>query len=432
TSSVAVVWVDTDGDGAFDTVLEQGGIIFDGSAAGTAFVPNNVQGEGVITVRNLAAAVIAPYSPCVSPEGQNLFDIIPIDFIPIGGPIIKQFLETAGLDINIAPSDIADLPIAVSNDQDPQFLNFPSRYVFSTGQGCSAPANWSIPVAIDACSGVVIEDVAQTGGPMPGDVLVVPNPNPVDPDNPNLYRVEYTATACNGRTFVDSFDIVVSPGAPELVCPNDFVLPNDVDRCSRVVTGLTPLSGIGCNTDVTWTAPGATPASGVNDASGATFPVGTTTVTYTMTYVDGDGEMQTETCDFDVTIEDTQKPTAQCLDFEVQLDAQGAATVSIADVEGGSSDNCTAANLLDFSLAGTDMIFGDEVTFDCFDEGQNTVILRVLDEAQNERRCLSLITVRDHFEDFTLTLDVPELCLETSNEEQLEFGNYLTIAYPDG
>jgi hypothetical protein len=432
TTSVAVVWADTDGDGAFDTVLEQGSMIFDGSAAGTAFVPNNVQGEGVITVRNVAAAIQAPYSPCVSPEGQDLLELLPIDFIPVAGPIIRQALTTAGLNINIAPSDVADLPITVSNDQDPEFLNMPTQYVFSSGPNCSTPANWSVPVAIDACTGVVIEDVAQTGGPMPGDVLAIPNPNPVDPNNPNLYRVEYTATACNGQTEVQTFDILVSAGDPELVCPADITLPNDIDQCGRVVTGITPLGGLGCNTSVTWTAPGASPASGVNDASGATFPVGTTMVTYTMTYVDAAGDTQTQTCNFDVTIEDTQKPAAQCRDFEVRVGDQGMATVTVADIEGGSNDNCTTAANLDISIARTDMIFGETVTFDCFEEGQNTVILRVIDEANNERRCLSLVTVRDFFEEYTLTLDVPELCLETNNQEQLEFGNYLTIADPDG
>ena len=441
-TSVAVVWADTDGDGAFDTVLESGSLIFDGSASGSAFVPNNVQGEGVITVRNLAAAIKAPYSPCVSPEGTNLIDLLPIDFIPIAGPIIRQVLTTAGLDINIAPSSFADLPITVKNDQEPEFLNFPTEYVFASGPNCSSPATWSTPIAIDGCTGIVIENVAQTGGPMSGDVLEIPNPNPVDPANPNLYRVEYTATGCNGEIFVDSFNVVVSVGDPLLVCPNDFELPNDVDQCGRVVTGLTPLGGLGCKTTITWSAPGASPASGTDDASGATFPVGITTVTYTMTYVDGGGATQTQTCDFDVAIVDKQKPSAQCRDFEIRLDNQGQAIITVADIEGGSTDNCTPAAGLDISIARTDMVFGASVSFDCFEEGQNTVILRVRDAAdhdgnpatdeRNERRCLALVTVKDYFEEFTLTLDVPELCIEANNEEQLTFSNYLTIAYPDG
>lgn len=431
-TSVAVVWADTDGDGAFDTVLESGAFIFDGSASGTGFVPNNVQGEGTITVRNVSAAIKAPYSPCVSPEGTNLIDLLPIDFIPIAGPIIRQVFTTAGLDINIAPSDVADLPITVKNDQDPQFLNFPTQYVFTTGPNCSASANWSTPIAIDGCTGIVIEGVAQTGGPVSGEVLAVPNPNPVDPMNPNFYRVEYTATACNGQTFVDSFDVIVSVGDPQLVCPGDVVLPNDIDQCGRVVTGLTPLGGLGCNTTITWTAPGATPAAGENDASGATFPLGETTLTYFMSYVDGAGTTVLDSCKSSVIIVDKQKPAAQCRDFEIRLDAQGMGVVTVADIEGGSTDNCTAPDSLNISLARTDMVFGQSVIFDCYEEGQNTVILRVIDKALNERRCLALVTVQDHFEAFTLTLDVPELCLESNNEEQLEFGNYLRIAYPDG
>ncbi len=446
-TAVAVVWADTDGDGAFDTVLESGSIVFDGSAEGTAMVPNNVQGEGTITVRNLTASVVAPYSPCVSPEGVNLLDLLPIDFIPVAGPIIRQVLTTAGIDINIAPSASTDLPIRVVNDQDPEFLNFPSEYIFSTYGECSTPVNWSPPIAVDGCTGIVIPNVAQTAGPSPGDFLTVPNPNPVvgpgNPDNnPNLYQVEYTATACNGQTLVRTFNVIVSPGEPQIVCPAPLTMHTDTDECSRVVTGITPLQGLGCNTDVTWTAPGATPAAGIGDASGTTFPLGTTTVTYFMSYVNAAGATVTEQCSFTVTIEDHQKPFASCRDVEVRLDATGQASVTVADIDGGSTDNCTAPNALAFDLARPGEAFGPTATFDCFDEGQNTVILRIFDDAEhdgdpttderNERRCLALVTVRDYFEEFVLNLDVPELCIETNNPEQLTFGNYLTIARPDG
>jgi hypothetical protein len=423
-----VVWADTDGDGAFDYVLESSGT----AAGGFGTVPNNVRGEGTITVRNLAASVKLPYSPCVAPEGVNLLDLLPIDFIPIAGPIIRQVLTTAGADVNIALSNVTDLPIRVQNDQMPMFLNFPTQYVFTTGEECTTPVNWSAPVAVDGCTGDIISDVSQTAGPAPGDVLAVPNPNPVDPNNPNLYRVEYTATACNGMTEVQTFDLIVSSGAPQLVCPADLIIKNDIGACSRVITGITPLQGIGCNTTVTWAAPGATPATGTDDASGTTFPVGTTTVTYTMTYVDGQGAMQTETCDFEVTVNDDEAPTVFCSDVEIRLDENGSATITVGDVDGGTTDNCTATEDLFQTVALTDMVFGTSVTFDCFDEGQNTVILNSIDEAGNARRCLSLITVTDFFEEWTATMDVPELCLESNNNEQLEFSNYLTITRPDG
>lgn len=429
-TAVSVVWADTDGDGAFDYVLQQGGMVLDGSGSGTAFVPNNVRGEGTIVVRNLAASVFPPYSPCVAPRGKSLLELLPIGAIPIVGPIIEETFETIGLDVNIAPSANFDLPIRVVNDQEPTFLNFPNQYVFSQFGDCSTPINFSTPISVDACTGEIIEDVVQISGPASGDILQIPNPDSIGTDNPNTYEVTYRATACNGSTLEQTFRILIGSNDPLLQCNGDLVIKNDVDACSKVVTGISPLRGAGCNNTITWTAPGATPSSGNDDASGAEFPVGVTTVTYTLTYADENGVTQTQTCDFTVTVADVQAPTALCRDFEVQIGADGEAVVTVADINGGSFDNCAGDLLID--LARTDMVFGPSVTFGCFDEGQQTVILRVTDEATNERRCLGLVTVTDFFSDYELTLDVPELCIEANNPEQLNFSNYLVITDGDG
>jgi hypothetical protein len=429
-TAVSVVWADTDGDGAFDYVLEQGGLVFDGSGSGTAFVPNNVQGEGTITVRNLTASVLPPYSPCVAPEGLGLIQFLPIGAIPIVGPIIEEVFTTLGLDINIAPSANFDLPIRVVNDQEPTFLNFPSQYVFSQAGDCSTPINFSSPISVDACTGDIIEDVVQISGPASGDILQIPNPDSIGTDNPNTYEVTYRATACNDLTLEQTFRILISSNDPLLQCSGDVTIRNDVDACSKVVTGISPLQGAGCNNTITWTAPGATPAFGNDDASGTEFPVGVTTVTYTLTYADENGAIQTQTCNFDVTVEDAQAPAALCRDFEIQIGADGQAVVTVADINGGSFDNCPGALLID--LARPDMVFGPTVAFDCFDEGQQTVILRVTDVAANERRCLALVTVTDFFSDYELTLDVPELCIEANNPEQLNFSNYLVITDGEG
>ena len=507
TTAVSVVWADTDGDGAFDQVLSGAGIIFDGSGDGSGFVNNNVDGEGIITVRNVTASVIAPYSPCVSPEGMNLLDVVPIDLVPIVGPMITQVLESGGLDINIAPSAMYDLPIRVENDEAPRFPNPRRQYTFATGADCGEAVNWEIPLAVDGCTGESIEDIVQISGPTSGSIL---DPSPdevlyvdaygnqvyVDADGNEYpicqnsdgdyvimdypqdcddvrnstvvdiddyeelivygYRVEYQATACNGIQTIHALYVNVVPGDPILVTPNDLTLKNDVDACSRIVTGIAPLAGLECNTTITWTADnGASPASGTNDASGTEFQVGTTTVTYTMTAdLNGDdviepndpsipcGESQeTQICTFTISIEDHQKPTAYCSDFTVRLDETGSATVTASDLDGGSVDNCSGDLTIEISRADVVEDFGESVTFDCFEEGQNTVIVRVLDAAEhdgnaatderNERRCLSLVTVEDYFTGFEVNLDVPELCLEANNDEQLDFSNYVTIAEPD-
>ncbi|MCC6840665.1 MAG: HYR domain-containing protein, partial [Flavobacteriales bacterium] len=114
--------------------------------------------------------------------------------------------------------------------------------------------------------------------------------------------------------------------------------------------------------------------------SGDTFPLGTTTVTYTAT----DAAGNTSICSFTVTVTDNTPPNAVCQSLTVYLDAAGQATISPADLDGGSSDNC--------SIAGMSI---SQTTFDCTDLGMNTVALTVTDPSGNSATCTSTVTVAD-------------------------------------
>ncbi|MDG1295492.1 MAG: HYR domain-containing protein, partial [Saprospiraceae bacterium] len=421
-TAIGVVWADTDGDGAFDYELSSGNLIFDGSASGMADVPNNVEGEGFIVIRNNTASVIAPYSPCVSPDEQSFFDLLPIDFIPIAGPVIRQALTTAGIDFNIALSAHKDLSIRVVNDQDPIFLNLPTEMVFHTNQFCD-PVQWTDPIAIDGCTGAIIDNVTQTGGPSPGSILAV-----------GSHIVEYTATACNDQSIVQEMEILIVEGTPDMVCPPNFSIRTDADNCSKIVTGITPLEGLGCNTVITWESVNQSGASqtGTGDASGTLFPLNDNTITYNLLHTDDNGQQSSASCTFTITVIDEEKPTAVCQDIEVQLNENGAALVSIDQINGGSFDNCTPSNLLNIQINRIGEPQTDVVSFSCEDKGNNTVALSVVDQASNERKCLSNVVVRDYFQDVIINFDAPEICLEANNPEQLDFNNYLTIGYPNG
>ena len=52
-----------------------------------------------------------------------------------------------------------------------------------------------------------------------------------------------------------------------------------------------------------------------------------------------------DNCTSTVTVLDTITPTAVCQNITVYLDGSGTATITAADVDGGSSDNCGAPNL---------------------------------------------------------------------------------------
>lgn len=84
---------------------------------------------------------------------------------------------------------------------------------------------------------------------------------------------------------------------------------------------------------------------------------------------------------------ETADPIAVCQDVSVNLDETGNATLSVADVDNGSTDECTLQENLILSL--------DRTQFSCEDVDLNpiAVTLTVTDEAGNSSECTSLVTL---------------------------------------
>jgi hypothetical protein len=91
------------------------------------------------------------------------------------------------------------------------------------------------------------------------------------------------------------------------------------------------------------------------------------------------------TCEVTVIVVDNTAPEAVCADaFEVSLDASGAASVTVEDIDAGSNDNCEVTGM---SIDGG--------SFDCSNIGANTVTLTVADASGNESSCTTEVTVVD-------------------------------------
>ena len=84
---------------------------------------------------------------------------------------------------------------------------------------------------------------------------------------------------------------------------------------------------------------------------------------------------------------DVLEPTAIAKNITVQLDAAGKATVTAAQVNNGSTDNCTAQANLVLTL--------NKSSFTCSNLGANAVILTVKDEAGNTANANATVTVED-------------------------------------
>lgn len=116
---------------------------------------------------------------------------------------------------------------------------------------------------------------------------------------------------------------------------------------------------------------------------GETFP-------YTFSATDKSGN--TTTCTINVAVVDQMAPTAQCKDLEVSLDANGLASITPADINNGSFDNCGSVSFLLSTESGL-----QQVDFSCADLGTfPSVLLEVTDQTGNSSTCFSEVTVVDN------------------------------------
>ncbi|OUR97738.1 hypothetical protein A9Q86_16130, partial [Flavobacteriales bacterium 33_180_T64] len=215
-----------------------------------------------------------------------------------------------------------------------------------TGE-CSATATATAPTTTDACSGTLTGTTT--------DALT--------------YNTQGTFVI--NWTFDDGNDNVI-------IVPQNVI----VDDITDPITPSLPIITGQCN--ATATAPTTTDA-----CSGTLTGTTTDTLTYTtqgsfaITWTFDDGNGNTIDVIQNVVINDTTNPVAICQDLTVQLDnITGTATITTAQIDNGSTDNCGTVNL---SLS--------QSAFDCTDIGTNIIVLTVDDGHGNIDICTSTVTV---------------------------------------
>jgi gliding motility-associated-like protein len=111
------------------------------------------------------------------------------------------------------------------------------------------------------------------------------------------------------------------------------------------------------------------------------MPTTVAPLTYVATSTNG-----TTTCatTASITLSDAVSPVVVTRPVTIQLDAAGNATVTAAQVDNGSSDNCSIAS----------MVVSPD-TFTCANVGDNTVSLTVTDASGNESFATAVVTVQD-------------------------------------
>ena len=189
--------------------------------------------------------------------------------------------------------------------------------------------------------------------------------------------------------------IRISPVETSVSCPGNKVVPTSTTTCDAVVNDIDPIiSPQGSTATVNYKLEmgGNSIGTGTGTVSGKTFSKGVTTVTYSL------ADDATKTCSFTITVEDNVKPTVVTHNITVQLDASGSASITPAQIDNGSSDNCTAAADLTFGL--------DKTSFDCSNIGDNTVTLTVTDANGNSQTGTATVTVKDEVKPTVVTQDI--------------------------
>lgn len=192
----------------------------------------------------------------------------------------------------------------------------------------------------------------------------------------------YTVTVTNNGCTTTSAATIVSADAgiaPVINVPADMAVNNDPGTCGAIV-------------NFTATETTGSPASTItySHAPGSFFPIGSTTVTATATNAAG-----VSTSNFIVTVVDNQAPVVTTQNITVQL-ANGTATITPAQINNGSADNCGIAT---YSL--------DKTSFDCSNTGSNTVTLTVTDINGNTQSATAIVEVTGNTTPVTITAGGP-------------------------
>ncbi|HEX2899057.1 MAG TPA: HYR domain-containing protein, partial [Bacteroidia bacterium] len=230
-----------------------------------------------------------------------------------------------------------------------------------TTANCGATVFYTTPVGTDNCAGAT---TIRTGGLASGSTFPIGTTT-------NVFQVTdasgATATCADTVTVIDA-------DLPTITCPGNTTVSNDPGLCSKVVTFTAPVGSDNC--------PSATTAQTGGLASGAAFPVGTTTNTFRVT----DAAGNTSTCSFTVTISDSELPTITCPGNITGNNDPGLCSKVVTYTAPVGADNCAGQTTT--QTAGL-------TSGAAFPVGTTTNTFRVTDAAGNTATCSFTVTIND-------------------------------------
>lgn len=195
------------------------------------------------------------------------------------------------------------------------------------GSSCGQAVQWIPPVFTDNCGTLTI-----VSSHSPNDTFVV-----------GVTKVTYTATDASANSATCEFNVrVIDQTNPTIVgCPSNITI-SATANCSAIVSWTAPTAADNCHVGLT-----------SSHASGSTFALGTTVVTYTATDQSGNKA----TCSFNVTVVDESAPAFTSCPSTIKVSA-GSSCKGIATWTTPVTSDCSDVTLSSTHQSGAEFSIG--------------------------------------------------------------------------
>ncbi|MFE3866451.1 S8 family serine peptidase [Flavobacterium sp. LS2P90] len=190
----------------------------------------------------------------------------------------------------------------------------------------------------------------------------------------------------NNESFVTRTVNVVVNQKPVIIAAANINANSAATFCGATVVVVNATATDDCSVGV----PTGVRSDGL--ALNANYPIGTTSIRWNVS--DNVGNAATKVIQT-VTVIDNVLPTVITKNITIQLNAAGTASIVVADINNGSTDNC-----------GITTLTLDKTSFTCANAGANTVTLRVTDTNGNVATKTAIVTVEDKIAPVTLTKNI--------------------------
>ncbi|TDH26761.1 HYR domain-containing protein [Segetibacter sp. 3557_3] len=363
-----------------------------------------ISGPGIVGKKNLAvlpSSTIpvainnvnkgrAPSTPASNPQYfiNNDNRTLPLIVQP-PNPVIYQNLEYDGLTVvltatvTVTPGATYSLKFAIQDAGDPVY----DSGVFIEGgsiQSCTLDIS-AIPMPASCAGNDGAIDLTISGGTAPYKVEWS-NGETTD-DIKGLSAGFYTVKVTDDLGCVKSLENVEVKGSvdnapPTITAPADITVGNDAGVCSATIASLgTPKAADDCGLQ-----------SVTNDYPSTSFPVGTTTVTWTATDKTG----KTASAIQLVIVKDIEDPVITCpFKGNINRDNDGGVCTWTSlnnDLDAKAKDNCSYKPMT-YSLAGATSGAGNTLNGVTFNQGTTTVTWKAQDLAGHSVSCSFDVTV---------------------------------------